>query len=271
MNTFACRLSDVVVVAAERVVLDDITLEIAVGERIAIVGHNGAGKSTLLKLLTGAIQPRHGKVVLLGRDMSESLARRELRELRSQVGQVFQGLHLVQRLTALENVLLGSLSRNRSWLTWARLFPASEVMRAEESLRKVGLIGKAQVRADRLSGGERQKTAIARMLMQSAQLVLADEPTAALDPVASADIANLLASLAKQRKTTLVSVVHDPGVLPLLADRVIGLRHGRIVFDLPAAEVDDDVLGRLYRDPSSAGWLARLQQTDALVEKGENA
>jgi phosphonate transport system ATP-binding protein len=270
MTDMTVRLHEVVVCAGERTILDNINLTIAKGERIAIVGPNGAGKSTLLKLLTGMARPSHGEVHVLGHGLHGALSAREWRQIRTEIGQVFQGLHLVQRLTALENVLLGSLARNRSWLSWARIFPRSEIKRAEAALHSVGLIGKAHVRTDRLSGGERQKTAIARMLMQSPRLILADEPTAALDPMASADIASMLATLAKKHGTTLVSVVHDPSLLPLLADRVLGLHLGHLMFDLPVTEVNDSCLNKLYRgDGGSQNWVARLSKSPIPV--GENS
>jgi phosphonate transport system ATP-binding protein len=269
MNDAAIDLRHVVVSAGECAILDAINLKVAAAERIALIGPNGAGKSTLLKLLTGIVKPSHGEVNVLDWNASKPLSKSELRRLRALVGHIFQGLHLVHRLTVLENVLLGSLSRNRSWLTWARIFPPDEVKRAEALLESVGLIGKAHTRADRLSGGERQKAAIARMLMQRPRLILADEPTAALDPVASADIANRLSTLAREQGITLVTVVHDPGLLPLLADRVIGLRQGRIAFDLPMAEVSDDILNKLYRNSAAQGWMARFDHTSVLA--GENA
>lgn len=266
MNAPAILLQDVVVTAGGRTVLDNISLQIAAGERVAVIGHNGAGKSTLLKLITGAVQPQVGSVTVLGHDLSARLPKRKMRHLRARIAQVFQGLHLVQRLSVMENVLLGSLARNDSWLTWARIFPSADIRQAETALRQVGLIGKAHLRTDRLSGGERQKTAIARMLMQQAQLVLADEPTAALDPVSSLDIARMLARLSNEQAATLVSVVHDPGLLPVLAERVIGMRAGRIVFDLPSVEVNDDVLSALYREAAS-GWVARLEQPSASMKE----
>jgi len=255
VNDMSIHLKGAVVHAGERAILDNVDLSVMHGERIAIVGHNGAGKSTLLKLMTGIVHPSHGEVRVLGHTLERPLSAAALRKLRADVGQVFQGLHLVGRLTVLENVLLGSLARNRSPLTWARLFPRTEVQRAEAALQQVGLIGKAGMRADRLSGGERQKTAIARMLLQAPRLILADEPTASLDPLAASDIAAMLASLARQQHMTLVTVVHDPGLLAVLADRVIGMRQGRIAFDLPVADVDDERLNSLYRDRSDARHL----------------
>jgi phosphonate transport system ATP-binding protein len=263
MNSLTVEMENVVVMAEGRAIVDNVSLKIHAGERIAVIGPNGAGKSTLIRLLSGMVPPRHGKARVLDRDLCQPLRQRELRRFHAHIGQIFQGLHLVQRLTVLENVLLGSLARNRSWLTWLRLFPASEMRKAESALQKVGLIGKADVRADRLSGGERQKTAIARMMMQQASLILADEPTAALDPVASADIAHMLSSLAQKTQATLITVVHDPSLLPLLAERVVGLRHGRLVFDLPIGKISDEVLNGLYRDTSPTGWIARFNQTPA--------
>ncbi|WP_334191032.1 phosphonate ABC transporter ATP-binding protein [Noviherbaspirillum sp.] len=261
MTACAIRMQGVVAQAGGRVLLDGIDLSVAHGERVAIVGHNGAGKSSLLKLMTGIMHPSHGEVDVLGFPMQRPLPSRELRRLRADVGQVFQGLHLVQRLTVLENVLLGSLARNRSPLTWARLFPRDEIRRAEAALQQVGLIGKADARADSLSGGERQKTAIARMLLQAPRLILADEPTAALDPLAAADIASMLSGLAQRQHMTLVTVVHDPGLLAVLADRVIGMRQGKIAFDLPVAQVGDERLNRLYSDkPDARNWITRLER-----------
>ncbi len=118
------------------------------------------------------------------------------------------------------------------------------------ALRAVGLGERCATHADRLSGGERQKVAIARMLLQRPRLILADEPTAALDPAAAGEVCALLANAAgADRGVTLLSVVHSPALLPLLCERVIGLAHGRIVFDRPVAAVGDNGLASLYRPP----------------------
>lgn len=223
-------------------------LRIAPGERVAILGHNGAGKSTLLKVLSGFLAPRQGRVEVLGHRLAPPPPDVDLRRLRQDIGQVMQGLHLVPRLSALDNVLIGCLGRLdgiAGWRSWARLFPAEEIARAETALCDAGLLARANTRADQLSGGERQKVAIARMLLQRPRLILADEPTAALDPAAAAEVCQLLARAA--RGATLISVVHNPALLPLLADRAIGLKNGRIVFDLPVAQVGEEVLFQLYR------------------------
>lgn len=237
-------LNGLVCTAAGRLLLQVEQLAIAQGERVAIVGHNGAGKSTLLRLLSGFMPPALGQLSVLGRELGQALAASELRALRLEVGQVLQGLHLVGRLTALENVLIGSLGRVTGWRSWTRRFPAAEVERAMAALQSVGLLARAATRADKLSGGERQKVAIARLLLQGPRLILADEPTAALDPSAAAEVCQLLVKAAAG--ATLISVVHNLALLPLLADRVIGLKQGQMAFDLPIVAVDEKKLLDFY-------------------------
>lgn len=251
----AIRLRQACAHIGESTVLHEIDLQIAHGERIAIMGNNGAGKSTLLKLLAGTVPASSGDVDVLGCDLRQRLSAGARRRLHARTGQVFQGLHLVGRLTVLENVLLGCLARNRSLRTWARLFPAFETARAQELLGCVGLAGRGLERADRLSGGERQKVAIARMLLQHPQLILADEPTSALDPVASIDMVRMLSSRAQAEGATLITVVHEPNLLKAIADRVIGLSGGRMAFDLPVAGVTQAVLGALYGRSVSANAM----------------
>ncbi|MGA9396146.1 MAG: ATP-binding cassette domain-containing protein [Azonexus sp.] len=246
MNPADCiTLESVRCTAAGRTLLDIERLTVRHGERVAIIGHNGAGKSTLLRLLSGFLTPAHGQAYVLGHDLSRPLPAVELRALRVELGQVLQGLHLVARLSALDNVLIGSLGRVTGWRSWIRCHAAPELARAGSALEAVGLLPCAATRADRLSGGERQKVAIARLLMQEPKLILADEPTAALDPSATAEVCRLLRQAAAE--ATLITVIHTPSLLPLLAERVIGLKEGKIAFDLPIAAVDDQKLADLYR------------------------
>jgi phosphonate transport system ATP-binding protein len=219
-------------------------LSIKHGERIAIIGHNGAGKSTLIKLLTGFMRCSAGRLTVLNREMNSDLSSDALRLLRKDIGQVLQGLHLVARLTALDNILIGSLGRLHGWKSLAGIYPQEEIQRARQALDAVGLSKKADTRTDKLSGGEKQRVAIARMLMQKPRLILADEPTAALDPGAAAEVCELLVTSA--RDATLITVVHNPTLLPVLAQRVIGLKAGRIVFDVPTSEVNEQRLQSLY-------------------------
>ena len=231
MTRAAVEIDDLEVHAAGRVLLAIPHLHIGEGERVAIVGHNGAGKSTLLRVLAGFVQPAAGQVRVLGRELAPRPGSGTLRALRAEVAQVLQGLHLVPRLTARENVLIGALARQPGWRSWARLYPAALRAEADAALAAVGLLERADDRADRLSGGERQKVGIARMRLQRARLVLADEPTANLDPSAAVLACAWVGEAAAD--ATLIAVMHQPDLLPQLARRVIGLKGGRVVLDRP--------------------------------------
>jgi phosphonate transport system ATP-binding protein len=249
------RLERVIVKLTDRVILDVPQLTIAAGEHVALVGANGSGKSTLLRLLAGFVRPTAGQVQVLGRrfgaESEETLSRAQWRELRTEVGQVMQGLHLVPRLTARENVLIGALPRMRNvpaWRSWTRLYTAQLRAEAHEALASLGIAGLADVRADKLSGGERQKVAIARVMLQRARLILADEPTAALDPTATHEACRALLQAAAGG--TLITVLHHRDLVPRLASRVIGIMEGRVAFDMPAPQIDDGRLDALY-EPGS--------------------
>ena len=243
-NKSLVRLRHVRCDMAQRTLLALDALDIHAGERVAIVGHNGAGKSTLLKLLSGLFPISQGEVEVLGQRLYPGMPRRELHAVRARVGHVWQGTHLVGRLSAQENTLMGVLGRRRGWRTWLRWYDMSDQIAAHTALSRVGMAHLCQARCDRLSGGEQQKVAMARLLMQAPELVLADEPTAALDPAAAAQSCALLRQIAAS--ATLITVVHNTTLLPLLADRVIGLRQGRLMFDLPLSQVDDAMLHQLY-------------------------
>lgn len=239
------ELRDLEVRVKGRTILSVEHLQIYPGERIALLGPNGAGKSTFLKVLTGLAPSCQGSVQVLGYTLGPALDRHAMRRLRAQVGQVLQGLHLVARLSVMDNVLIGCLARLGGWRSWVRWHSQADQALAMAALDSVGLRARAAVRADRLSGGERQKVALARLLMQAPRVILADEPTAALDPTAATEVCGLLVEAA--RTATLITVVHNPTLVPLLAQRVIGLRDGRVVFDRPAESLDAQCLDDLYR------------------------
>jgi phosphonate transport system ATP-binding protein len=255
------RIEGLVVEAGNRTLLRVPNLDIRSGERVALVGPNGAGKSTLLRVLAGFTPASQGRVAVLdlsfGPDVHPAPGAVDWRRLRAGVGQVMQGLHLVPRLTARENVVLGALARPGAiptWRGWTRLYPVALRAEADAALDSLGLLARADSRADRLSGGERQKVGIARLLLQRPRLVLADEPTSALDPAATEQACRALCPAAAS--ATLITVVHDVSLLPMLADRVIGLAAGRIEFDLSAHEVDANRLERLYAATGTAEGLA---------------
>lgn len=253
----------------QRLLLDIERLQISAGESVAIIGPNGAGKSTLFKVLSGFMPVTSGRVSVLGhvwghsRDLS--ISAQQTRALRAQVGQVWQSLPLVNRLTVLENVMLGALARPQvlpKWRSYLRWYPAALKAMAFEALAAVGLAARALQRADQLSGGERQKVAVARVRLQAPRLILADEPTAALDPQATLAICQLLKELAlsdpltQSSPTTLITVVHNPALLPLLSDRVIALVGGRVVFDQPTGQVSAQLLSSLYESSEPTSIMA---------------
>ena len=240
-----------------RRILDVPSLTVRHGERVALIGPNGAGKSSLLKALGGFVSASQGRIAVLGRDVtgvgSKAMSAAQWRALRAEIGQVMQGLHLVARLSALENVVLGALARPGAmplWRSWLRCYPESLLREARQALSDLGLEHRMDTRADRLSGGERQKVSLARLRLQRPKLLLADEPTSALDPAAAQQACNALLALAAD--ATLLTVVHDTELLPRLADRVIGLKEGRLVFDAPLKTLSPDLLKNLYEtgDPA---------------------
>ena len=236
LDSVGCRFGSVVA-------LDAVSLRIAGGDRVALVGPSGAGKSTLLSLLNGSLSPSEGAVWVLGRSLS-TLSANKRRKLQRQVGTVYQQHHLVGNLAVIHNVNAGCLGRWPLWKAlWSLIWPQN-VEGARRSLAQLGLADKLYARTDRLSGGQQQRVALARVLVQDPAIVLADEPVASVDPARSHDIMAQLIALGENR--TLVVSLHEVELARRYCDRIIGLRQGRILFDLPSAEVSDEQLATLY-------------------------
>ena len=227
-------------------VLQDVTLSIRCGERVALLGANGCGKSTLLRCMLRLIEPDAGAVDIGGVAVT-GLRGRALRRVRARVGLVFQKHNLVPRLSVLTNVLHGALARGLSFRVWRQSWaPAAERERALECLDMVGLAHLADRRAGQLSGGQSQRVAIARALMQQPTTILADEPVASLDPVAADEVMEMFCRLVGQQGLTLVFVSHNLEHAVRYADRLIALRAGRIERDVPATGVRVEELRGLY-------------------------
>ncbi len=226
------------------VALDGVSLRVHVGERVGIVGPSGAGKSTLLSLCNGMVLPTTGCVRFHGEPVSDD--DRWRRTSGSLVAFIPQQLHLVDRLRVVHNVNSGRLG---DWSTpralWSLVRPL-ELDQVTDLLARVGLSEKVFVRTDRLSGGERQRVAVARALRQKPDLLLADEPTASLDPRTSLEVMTLIARLVAEDAMTLLVSQHDVQLAKSTCDRLVGLRRGRVVFDQPSASVTSDALARLY-------------------------
>ena len=199
--------------------VDGVDLDVGAGETVAVMGPSGCGKSTLLHLLGGLDRPSGGEVSLNGRRIDDLTERTLARMRRTDVGFVFQAFHLMEELTAIENVELAALLAGRS--------PRSARRRAEELLEQVGLADRARFLPSALSGGQRQRVAIARALSNEPSVVLADEPTGNLDSAATLDVLQLFESL-HQSGQTLVVVTHDARIAAT-ADRMISMRDGAFV------------------------------------------
>ena len=235
--------------------LHGVTLEVRPGEQIALLGQSGAGKTTLFRLLNGTLRPTDGSVLFDGCDTA-SLSNSGLRAMRRRVGTIYQRHHLVPSLTALENTLCGALGRMSLLATLRSVVrPAkTDLEHAMHALELVGLADKRAARADELSGGQQQRLAAARVLMQSPDVILADEPTASLDPELAESITLLLAGLARDGRKTLIMAVHKVELALEHFPRVVGLRAGSLSFDVSPSEVQQDLLSALYaRDGKSTG------------------
>jgi len=242
----AVSLREVTVSYGAHRALVGVDLEVAAGERVALVGPSGAGKSTLLRLCNGAAAPSSGQVTVLGHDLSRCSAR-ELRAVQRQVGTVHQQLHLVGPLRVVHNVNAGRLGTWSSLRALTSLVRPLEVGSARDALARTGMQHKLFERTDRLSGGEQQRVALARVLVQQPEVVLADEPVSSLDPARSEEVMRLLTEVVADGRRSLLVSLHDFDLARRLCDRVVGLREGRVVFDLPADEVSDRLGAQLYR------------------------
>jgi phosphonate transport system ATP-binding protein len=226
--------------------LVDVDLRVDEGENVGLVGPSGAGKTSLLRLCNGTLAPSEGDVEVLGQRFVGCSAG-QLRAVRRRIGTVHQQLHLVGPMRVVHNVNAGRLgSWNLTRALWSLVRP-SDVARVRAALHRMGIADKLFARTDRLSGGEQQRVALARVLVQEPDLILADEPVASLDPARSDAVMDLLTTVVAGRHRTLIVSLHDFAVARRSCDRLVGIRAGRVVFDLPAGEVTDRMGADLYR------------------------
>jgi phosphonate transport system ATP-binding protein len=227
--------------------LRGVDVEVAPGEIVCVLGANGSGKSTLLRCVVRLLEPDSGAIELCGVDLA-GIHGPALRAARRRAAMIFQQVLLVRRRSALANVAFGALGElplHRS--ASERLFPPEVIERAHDALHRVGLPHVAHQRADQLSGGQAQRVAIARALCQRADVVLADEPVASLDPRAAESVLGLLQDVAHRDGLGVLVVLHQPELARRYSDRIVGLLDGAVEFDRPAREVLMADIAPLYR------------------------
>lgn len=217
----------------------------------AIIGPSGTGKSTLIRCINRLVEPTAGSISFEQQDLVR-LDRASLRRARRHIGMVFQEYNLVERLTVMENLLTGRLGYVSAWNAWRRKYPQEDIDRAFDLLEIVGLRGFENQRADSLSGGQRQRVGIARAVMQSPRLLLADEPTSSLDPKTSVEIMQLLVSISEKYSIPVVINMHDVDLAKRFASRIVGMSNGAIIYDGKPSDLTDSVLKSIY---GGEDWL----------------
>lgn len=225
--------------------LKNINLEIEQGEFVAIIGLSGAGKSTLLRTVNRMHDITDGVLTVNGQEVN-NLKGKELRKFRRGIGMVFQSFNLVTRTSVIKNVLTSRVPDMPLWKSIIGLYSNEDKVIALEALDKVGILDKAYVRADQLSGGQQQRVALARTLAQSPEIILADEPVAALDPVTAAQVMDDFKKINKELNMSVLINIHHVDLALKYADRVIGIKAGEIVYDGPSSKVTNDVLTQIY-------------------------
>ncbi|HVL69692.1 MAG TPA: ATP-binding cassette domain-containing protein [Vicinamibacterales bacterium] len=228
--------------------LSDVTLEIAAGEMLAIVGPSGAGKTTLLRLCNGSVRPTRG-IVRVNGERLDRLGPADLRRTRASIGFIHQDLRLVPNLRVVQNVVAGRLGRMSlaGSLRAMLLLPRDLQREAYDLLDRVGIAAKLHERTDRLSGGERQRVAIARALAQDPAALLADEPVSSVDPARARDTVQLLTTISRERGLTLCVSLHNVDLARAYFPRLVGVRRGRVIIDARTAELSDRQFESLYR------------------------
>ncbi|MGB4780182.1 phosphonate ABC transporter ATP-binding protein [Microbacterium sp.] len=232
--------------------LKNVSLEVAAGEMVSVVGLSGSGKSTLIRTINGLVPATSG-TVSVGPHTVTGLRGRQLRRLRGHIGMIFQGFNLADRTNVYRNVLVGRFAHTPTYRTLLGITTARDRELALRSLDAVGMLEKVWVRAGQLSGGQKQRVAIARALTQEPSVMLADEPVASLDPPTAHAVMNDLRRVNENEGLTVVVNIHLMDLARTYTTRMIGLRGGELVYDGPAASATERDFEEIYGRPIQPG------------------
>jgi phosphonate transport system ATP-binding protein len=225
--------------------LNDVSFTVEDDEFLVLIGLSGSGKSTLLRCINRLVEPTEGRILFDDVDITAA-SPAELREVRRNIGMIFQQFNLVRRSSVIRNVLAGRLGYSDSWRSLVGWFSPEELDRAMRNLGRVGIEAQAYKRADELSGGQQQRVGIARALMQDPRIMLADEPVASLDPATSHSVMRYLEELNRRDGIMVLCSLHFLSLARAYASRIIALKAGEIVFDGLPADIDDDRFKSIY-------------------------
>ncbi|TKC19228.1 phosphonate ABC transporter ATP-binding protein [Robertmurraya kyonggiensis] len=227
-----------------KIALSSLSFSVKKGERIALIGPSGAGKTTLLNTIATFIKPDEGQILIDELGSSELDDRKKLSR---KIGMIRQQFDLVHQLPVVHNVLAGKLGQWGFFKSlWSLIFPQEKSL-ALRALERVGLKDKLYEKTANLSGGEQQRVALARLLVQSPEIILADEPVASLDPARAEDVLSMLTKLVIEENQTLITSLHSVEYAKKYFTRIIALRDGAVFFDLPVDEIQAENLASLYQ------------------------
>lgn len=225
--------------------ISEVDVEIKQGQFVGILGRSGAGKSTLIRSINQLVEPTSGEVLWNNQNVTR-LKGKALRQIRRDMGMIFQQFHLIPRLTVLQNCLIGCFGYRSTWENLFGLSSKAEKERAMSALKRVEMGHMADKRVDQLSGGQQQRVAIARVIMQQPRLLLGDEPVASLDPFITKQVMHLIKELHDTEQMTTLINLHDVDLALTFCERIIGLSKGKIVFDGLPKEVNPSILDKIY-------------------------
>ena len=226
-------------------ILKDVNVKVKKGEFIGIIGPSGAGKSTMLMSITGGIKVFDGKFEVLDFDLN-NIKKKNLIKLREQVGVIFQGYNLVDRLPVLDNVVSGMLKEIHLTRAILKLYKNKEIKKAKEYMDIVDITKHSMKRCDELSGGQRQRVAIARALAAEPKIILADEPVSALDPKSAKKVMGILKKVNETYGVTVIANLHHLEYAREYCDRIIGVNNGTVVFDDKSEKLTDELVEKIY-------------------------